>query len=190
MPNSKKPTPEGFAFLSGLQTLLGLLPTEVQRTEATATFDKLIHFFTDLRDKFSALPTREDAADIQQSLVRLEELLRQAQTSPAIAESVGIGQKPKKTATRAASKKASEVDIAALAETIKQLPAEEIRARLDSKQYLVTVIRQVATGLGMNPGKAAKAVLIGQIVNYIENARMSDRLSGRTESEWSLAEPS
>ncbi len=190
MPKSKKPTtPETFAFLAGLQNLLGLLPTDAQRKEATATFDKVIHFFTDLRGKFGALPTREEAADIQQSLIKLEELLRQAETNPALAKSVGVNQKPKKTSTRTAIKEQSEVDVSALAETIKRLPAEEIRVQLSDKKHLAVTIKQVALALGMTPGsKATKAALTNQIVNYIENARMSDRLAGRTESEWSLAD--
>lgn len=190
MPKSKEPMPDTFSFLLGLQNLLELLPTEDQRQETTAIFNKLIHFFTDLRDKFSALPTREDAADIQQSLIRLEELLRPAETSSALAEAVAINQKPKKTSSRAATKKPSEADISALAETIKRLPAEEIRARLSDKKHLMATLTQVAQALGMTPSsKRSKAILVDEIVNYIENARMGDRLAGRTESEWSLANP-
>lgn len=190
MPKSKKPTtPETIAFFSSLQNLLGLLPTEDQRRETTAIFNKLIHFFTDLRDKFSALPTREDAADIQQSLARLEELLRQAETSSKFAESIGVAPKPKKTSTRTTAKKPSEVEVSALAETIKRLPAEEIRARLSDKLHLAATIKQVALSLGIMPGsKKSKAMLIDEIINYIETARMGDRLAGRTESEWSLAD--
>lgn len=190
MPSSKKPsTPDSFAFLSGLQSLLGQLPTETHRQEAQATFDKVILFFTDLREKFSALPTREDAADIQQSLSRLEALLREAEKSPAIAQSVGIGQKPKKTAARATPAKEIEVDVSRVVETIKRLTADEIKNRLDSKEFSASAVKQIALALGMKPAsKATKPVLVGQIVNYIENARMSDRLAGRTNSEWLSAE--
>jgi hypothetical protein len=165
------------------------LPTEAQRQEATATFNQLILFFTDLRDKFSALPTREDAADIQQSLARLEDLLREAEKSPAIAQSVGIGQKPKKTAARTTSVKEDEIDVSRIVGAIKRLPADETRNLLGNKEFSATAIKQVALALGMKPGsKATKPVLIGQIVNYIENSRMSDRLAGRTDSEWLPAE--
>lgn len=184
MPKSKEPMLDTFSFLLGLQNLLELLPTEDQRQETTAIFNKLIHFFTDLRDKFSALPTREDAADIQQSLVRLEKLLSQT------AKADDINQNSSNAPTRKATKKPSEADVSALAEAIKRLPAEEIRARLSDKKHLAATIKQVAQVLGMTPGsKRAKAILIDEIVNYIENARMGDRMAGRTESEWLLANP-
>jgi len=170
-----------------LQSLFGSLPTEEQRREASASFSELINFLTGLRDKFNALPTREDAAQVQPALSRLEELFRYAEKRSAIAQSNGAGQMPKRSSSRAASAKESEVDVPALVDAIKRLPADEITPKLNSRQYSVAIIKATASALGMKPSsREAKAVLIGRIVNYIENARMSDRLAGRTDSEWLL----
>lgn len=176
MANSKKPvTPDAFDFIAGLQSLLGSLPPEEQRREAMAAFNELISFLTGLREKFNALPTREDAAKLQPSLSRLEELFRYTEKSSATTQSANLNQKPKKS---------SDIDVSALGEAIKRLPADEITSRLDNKQYLASTIKAVAVELGMKPGsKENKTVLISRIVNYIENARMSDRLAGRTDSE-------
>jgi len=183
MPNSKKPaTPDAFAFLAGLQSLLDLLPSQEQRAEAQVAFDEIIRFLSDTRDRFLALPTKNEAADLKQSLIRLEELFRQAEQNPAIAESIGLRREASKSKSRATNTAKSEIDADAEAEIIRRLSAEEMRSRLDDKRYTVQDMRAIAQALGLKPGsKESKKVLAGRIVNHIENDRMSDRLAGRSE---------
>ncbi|HMV48796.1 MAG TPA: hypothetical protein PLD20_02820 [Blastocatellia bacterium] len=187
MPNSQKPTTPD--FVAGLQLLFGSLPSEQQRGEAMAAFDKLIGFLADVREKFAALPTREQAAELQPSLAKLEELFRYAERSLP-GGSLATDAKPKKSGSRAVAAKESEVDISSLAAAIKRLPAEGIQAQLEGRQHSVAAIKAVAATLGIKPGsKETKVSLVSRIVNHIENIRMSDRLAGRTDSEWSVSEP-
>lgn len=189
MANSKKPnTPDVFDFIAGLQHLFGSLPSERQRGEAVEAFDKLIHFLTEVRGKFAALPTQEQAAELQPSLAKLEDLFRYAekrQSDDSAANDIA----PKKPVSRGAAKD-SEADISALAEAIKRLPAEAIKTQLEGKQHSSQTLKSVALALGIKVGsKETKASLVSRIVNFIENIRMSDRLAGRSGGEWSVAEP-
>lgn len=190
MPKSKKhATPDAFAFLAGLQSLLDSLPSLEQRAEAQAAFDELIRFLSDARDKFLALPTKNEAADLKQSLIRLEELFLQAEQNPTIAQSIGLRSEASKAKSRAIAAAKSEIDADAEAKTIRRLSAEEMRSRLDDKRYSVQDMRAIAQALGLKSGsKESKKVLAGRIVNHIETDRMSDRLAGRTDSKWTPTE--
>ena len=189
MVNSKKPTtPDAFDFIAGLQHLFGSLPSEQQRGEVVEAFDNLIGFLSEVREKFAVLPTREQTVELQPSLAKLEELFRYAEKRPSD-ESAVNDITPKKPVSRAVAKD-SEVDISALAETIKRLPAETIKTQLEGKQHSAQTLKSVAIGLGIKVGsKETKASLVSRIVNFIENIRMSDRLAGRIGGEWSVAEP-
>ncbi len=187
MPNSQKSTTPD--FIVGLQDLFGSLPSEQQRREAMEAFDKIISFLAEVRKKFEALPTREQAAELQPSLAKLEELFRYAKKNSSKG-SLADNEKSKKSGSRATSAKKNEVDVSALAAMIKQLSADKIKTQLEGKQYLVQTLKAVAIELGIKPrSKETKVSLVNSIVTYIEDIRMNEQLAGRTDSEWSVSEP-
>ena len=165
--------PGGFfktqAFTRSFRALLDSLPSEADRQRTAAELDALIQFLTELRERLTAIPSRDDAIGAREALDRLDAWFTTVKESPIVAAAIGV----KPTAARPKSVPLSSEDIerakATLA-TLDPLPIDELRTTLN--QMAPRELRSVASAIGIRTTqRVAHDAVAHQIATKITNAR-------------------
>ena len=165
--------PGGFfktqAFTRSFRALLDSLPSEADRQRTAAELDALIQFLTELRERLTAIPSRDDAIGAREALDRLDAWFTTVKESPIVAAAIGV----KPTAARPKSVPLSSEDIerakATLA-TLDPLPIDELRTTLN--QMAPRELRSVASAIGIRTTqRVAHDAVAHQIATKITNTR-------------------
>jgi hypothetical protein len=171
-------------FFEGIQDLLGALPSESQKQEINNAFTELINFLRDLQNIFQVIPSAEEQAQLGQLLPKLEEFYASVEKVPLIAASVGARSESSKRASGPKPAKREGIDAKRVLAGLTNLPADEIRFRLESRTYSKPDLQNLAAELGIKPdSKDSKIGMADKIANAIENQRMRDSLAGRSNRE-------
>jgi len=185
MARSTKPARfDAKGFFEGIQVLLDALPSESQKQEINNAITELINFLRDLQNIFQVIPSAEEQAQLGQLLPKLKEFYASVEKVPLIAASVGAGRKSSKRAGGATQAKKERVDAKQVLASLKNLPADEIRSRLEGRTYSKQDLQNLAAELGIKPdSKDSKIGMADKIATAIENQRMRDSLAGRSNRE-------
>jgi len=172
-------------FLTRLQATVQCLPTEAERAETLVKVKALADFLATLKNAVGALPTADGMAEVNEALRWLQGLMAKAEASPALAGLAGgrrasRGPRSKPKVTEAEVGKA-ELELGAL----KQLPVDEIRARLlEEDRYPSVQLRAIASVLGIrSTEKMSRESMVHQIAANIANYRGYEALCGRGDTE-------
>ena len=172
-------------FLTRLQATVQCLPTEAERAETLAKVKTLADFLATLKNAVGALPTAEGMAEVNEALRWLQGLMAKAEASQALAGLAGgrrtsRGPRSRPKVTEAEVGKA-ELELGAL----KELPVDEIRARLLKKdRYPSVQLRAIASVLGIrSTEKMSRESMVHQIAASIANYRGYEALRGSGDTE-------
>jgi len=157
------------AFTQSLRTLLASLPSDAERHDVSSQLDALIRFLMELRERVTAIPSRDDAASASAALERLDAWFAAAKANPVVATAVGV--KPRAVRPKPALFSSEDVERAKAAiARFDALPIDEIRRILD--QMSPRELQSVASAMGIRTTRGSTHDALGQqIATKITNAR-------------------
>ena len=166
------------SFLSNLDGLLDSLPSESDKQEVTSGFLKLIEFLTDLKTRLELLPSVEEVSTLRDVVQKIEQSMSRAENDPVLAAAFGLGSpRPRRSESRVSRPPSTETKT--LLESLESLPVEEIQSKLQANTYSLTILRSVASALGIGPAKElGRDALAHQIAMRIANSRGYQHLRG------------
>lgn len=176
-------------FVSSLNGVLEGLPSESEKREIESGFLKLIGLLTDLKTAFEILPQADETEALRVALQRLQEVLSKADKDPVLAGLLGLARPQARTRQKHESPEEVLSATNTFVNELEALPLDDIRSRLEANVYPLTLLRSVASALGVSPNsKLNRDALVHQIAMRIANARGYQRLRGEIPAETS--EPS
>ena len=171
MTNSKNLTGKKIeTFLSKLADMTESLPTREMKEKTNQELDALITFFLDFQERMKNVPTIEETKEISSTVEKLITLVKVAESDPFLSRTLGLstqktsGQPKRQPLTDAERSIAKE-----LASELKELSPQEMNRRLEDKnKFKITLLRQIATELGVKvSSKATRALIIEKISKKI-----------------------
>ena len=165
--------PSGFfkaqVFTRSFRTLLDSLPSEADRQRTASELDALIQFLTDLKERLTAIPSRDDAIGARAALDRLDAWFAAAKGNPIVAAAIGVkptAARPKPVPLRSEAIERAKATLA----RFDPLPIDELRTALN--QMAPRELQSVASVIGIRTTqRAAHDAVAHQIATKITNTR-------------------
>ena len=165
-------------FLQHLGVLVNSLPTDDQKQEIQRELDAVIAFLADFRTRLANLPTREEEAQLEQSLEVLRHFVAVAEADPLISKTLGLT--PKLSRAPSGSKRPRTApDHSTIVEQLKGLSPHEMRTALGQRTngWTVADLKQIASMMGVHVrSKTPRSAIVDQIVRRAENQAGYDYL--------------
>jgi hypothetical protein len=157
------------AFTQSLRTLLESLPSDDERQQVSSQLDALIRFLTELREKVTSIPSRDDATAARAALDRLDAWFATAKANPVVATAFGV--KPRAVRGKPAPFSAEDAERArAAVARFDTLPIDEVRTALN--RMLPRELQSVASAMGIRTTRrSTHDALAQQIATKITNSR-------------------
>lgn len=168
-----------------LAETLGDFPDDSKKQEVIRSINRIIEYFSDLRERIRALPDSTQRSEIMAAVEIIREFTESAKDNPAVAAALGIVDK---ASGRARASRIVLPDLAGekLFSDLKSLPTQEIQERLlDFKRTSMPQLRALAIHLGIkNPEKAKRDDLVDRIVKLgFANVRGYEMLRSEKKAE-------
>lgn len=156
-------------FVATLQAMLETLPSEAEVTEIDRQLQQLISFLQQVREKVNSLPTQQDANATRGALARIDELLADAQRSPALLAALGMRPAPSRSRNIQHSPEDVERAKARLAQ-FEMLPIDQLRVRLSALQP--GELQELGSAIGIRRNaRISHETLVHQVATKITNTR-------------------
>jgi hypothetical protein len=129
----------------------------------------LIQFLSNLKERFAAIPTRDDATGARKALDELASLFAQAKSNPVLGAAVGVS--PARQRAKSSPVTSEEVDRAKLVMAqFESLPTDQLRAAVS--ELSGRDLKAVGNVLGIrSTQRTSHAALAHQIATKITNTR-------------------
>jgi len=146
-----------------------------------ATLENLIQFFSGIKKVLDALPTVEEAGNVEQSISKLEDLLASAKSRQVLGGVFGSNQRQR---AKRIPKQITEIDTEEARSALKELEGmslDEMRSALkDQNKYSTRKLYAILSAIGVRPAqKSSREALTDLIATKISNYRGYKLLRGK-----------